>query len=104
MAFDTPNVARFWNRKKLSQNESVFQDLKLQYHCEIPYEGHHREYTAQEMRWMLNQVGCSDVNIARFDYNMIQFREIDKPHLECLSMILSDLTYADTILAYGRWT
>jgi 2-polyprenyl-3-methyl-5-hydroxy-6-metoxy-1,4-benzoquinol methylase len=102
IALDTPNLTRFWNRRRLSQDESIFQDLSLQYECEIPYEGHHREYTAQEMRWLLNRIGCDEISIDMFDYNMLQFDQIDGPHLECLSMILSDLAYADTILACGR--
>jgi len=102
IALDTPNVTRFWNRRKLSQDESTFQDLSLQYECEIPYEGHHREYTSQEMRWLLSRIGCEEVSIDLFDYNMLQFEQIDGPHLECLSLILSDLAYADTILACGR--
>ena len=102
IALDTPNVTRFWNRRRLSQDESTFQDLSLQYECEIPYEGHHREYTAQEMHWLLNRIGCEEVSIDLFDYNMLQFEQIDGPHLECLSLILSDLAYADTILACGR--
>jgi len=102
IALDTPNVTRFWNRLRLSQDESIFQDLQLQYDCEIPYEGHHREYTAQEMRWLLNRIGCEEVSIELFDYNMLQFDQIDRPHLECLSKILGDLANADTILACGR--
>ena len=102
IALDTPNLTRFWNRRKLSQDESIFQDLGLQYECEIPYEGHHREYTAQEMRWLLNRIGCDEPSIDLFDYNMLQFDRIEGPHLECLSRILGDAAYADTILACGR--
>lgn len=102
IALDTPNLTRFWNRRRLSQGESIFQDLALQYECEIPYEGHHREYTAAEMRWLLHRIGCEEVTIDLFDYNTLQFDQIDGSHLECLSMILTDLAYADTILACGR--
>ncbi|HEV3333765.1 MAG TPA: class I SAM-dependent methyltransferase [Bryobacteraceae bacterium] len=102
IALDTPNLTRFWNRRRLSQDESIFQDLSLQYECEIPYEGHHREYTAREMRWLLERIGCEEVSIDLFDYNMLQFERIDGPHLECLSSLLGDLAFADTILASGR--
>jgi 2-polyprenyl-3-methyl-5-hydroxy-6-metoxy-1,4-benzoquinol methylase len=102
IALDTPNLTRFWNRKRLSENESVFQDLKVQYECEPPYEGHHREYTAAEMHWLLDHIGCTDIRLSLFDYNMLQFSEISGPHVECLAAILGDLTCADTILACGR--
>ncbi len=102
IALDTPNLTRFWNRRRLAQDESIFQDLGLQYDCEIPYEGHHREYTAQEIRWLLNRIGCEEVSVELFDYNMLQFDQIDKPHLECLSAILGNLAFADMLLACGR--
>jgi 2-polyprenyl-3-methyl-5-hydroxy-6-metoxy-1,4-benzoquinol methylase len=102
LALDTPNVARYWNRWKLTRGETVFQDLATQFHCDIPYEGHHREYTPAEMRWMLEQVGCREVEVRLFDYNMLQFQVIDRQHIDCLMAVLTDPTQADTILAVGR--
>jgi 2-polyprenyl-3-methyl-5-hydroxy-6-metoxy-1,4-benzoquinol methylase len=104
LCLDTPNLARWWNRVRLSQGETVFQDLKAQYHCEIPYEGHHREYTGAEMVWLMGQVGCADVELTYFDYNMFQFRAIDRPHIECLLQLLKDPSLCDTILVCGRLT
>jgi len=102
MALDTPNLARYWNRMKLQSGESVFMNIRSQYHAEIPYEGHHREYTADELRWIFEQLGCADIESEHFDYNLIQFEAIDRPHIECLLHIVEDPAQADTILVTGR--
>lgn len=103
IAIDTPNVTRFWNRHRLSQGESIFQDIRVQYACDVPYEGHHREYTASELVWMLGQVGCTDISVALFDYNMLQFKVIDPGiHMECLGAMLENPELCDTVLVVGR--
>jgi 2-polyprenyl-3-methyl-5-hydroxy-6-metoxy-1,4-benzoquinol methylase len=102
LCLDTPNLTRWWNRLRLCKGETIFQDLKAQYHCEIPYEGHHREYTGDEMVWMMGQLGCADVELTYFDYNMFQFRTIDRPHIECLLSLVRDPSLSDTILVCGR--
>lgn len=102
LAVDTPNIARFWNRRRLGSGLSIHQDLAEQFACEIPYEGHHREYTAAEVAWMLEQVGCVDVRTKLFDYNLLEFPQLDGEHLEALLTMTVDPTYADLILAVGR--
>jgi 2-polyprenyl-3-methyl-5-hydroxy-6-metoxy-1,4-benzoquinol methylase len=49
LALDTPNLTRYWNRVKMERGESVFMDIKSQYYADLPYEGHHREYTGPEL-------------------------------------------------------
>lgn len=102
MAIDTPNVARYWNCRRLEEGKSIFQDIADQYYCDIPFEGHHREYTADEVRWMLEQIGCCDVRVRLFDYNMLQFARIDRPHIDCLTAVVEDPSLADMIFASGR--
>jgi len=102
VALDTPNIARYWNRRQLNEGLSIHQDLKVQFACDIPYEGHHREYTAAEVAWMLEQSGCRDVRLAQFDYNLLQFDELAGDHLDALLKIAVDPGYADLILAVAR--
>jgi len=102
LAVDTPNIARYWNRKRLSSGLSIHQDLAEQFACEIPYEGHHREYTAAEVVWMLEQVGCTDVRTRLYDYNLLEFPVLDGEHLDALLTMTVDPTCADQILAVGR--
>jgi 2-polyprenyl-3-methyl-5-hydroxy-6-metoxy-1,4-benzoquinol methylase len=102
VCLDTPNLSRWWNRQRLNCGETIFQDITQQFYCEIPYEGHHREYTGSEMVWMMQQIGCTDVETTYFDYNMFQFQIIDRPHITCLLSFMRDPALADTILVCGR--
>lgn len=102
LVLDTPNVARYWNRRALERGETIFQPVEDQYLCEPPWEGHHREYTANEIRWMLEQLGCQEVDVEFLDYNMLQFEELSAEHIECLATIVEDPSQSDTLLAAGR--
>jgi hypothetical protein len=51
---------------------------------------------------MLEKVGCEDVEVDFFDYNMLQFDELSGEHTECLAKIVEDPTQSDTLLAAGR--
>ena len=102
LALDTPNVARYWNRRALERGETIFQPVDEQYLCDPPWEGHHREYTSKELRWMLERVGCDDVDVEFLDYNMLQFEELSAQHVECLATIVEDPSQSDTLLATCR--
>jgi SAM-dependent methyltransferase len=102
LLLDTPNIARYWNRRALEQGETVFQPIEDQYPTDPPWEGHHREYTAAELEWMLERVGCDEVVVEFVDYNMLQFDELSDEHIECLASIVEDPSQADTLLAAGR--
>ncbi len=102
LAIDTPNLARYWNRRALERGETIFQPVADQYLCDPPWEGHHREYTSSELGWMLERVGCEEVDVEFFDYNMLQFEELSALHIECLATIVEDPSQSDTLLATGR--
>ena len=102
VAVDTPNLARYWNRRILARGESIFQPIDEQFACEPPWEGHHREYTAPELTWMLEQVGCRDVQTEWFDYNLLQFDVLSDEHVTALCTFLQDPSQCDMLLAVGR--
>jgi SAM-dependent methyltransferase len=102
LLLDTPNIARYWNRRALERGETIFQPVEDQYVCEPPWEGHHREYTATELEWMIRRVGCEDVEVEFVDYNMLQFPELSAEHCECLARIVEDPRQSDTLLVTGR--
>src|SRR5262249_6887796 len=104
LILDTPNVARYWNRRRLAKGRSIYPAVADQFYSRVPFEGHHREYTAAGMKWMMEQVGCSDVRPRLLDYNLLQFRELWGDHLEALLAIAVDPSLADTVLAAGRIT
>ncbi len=102
VVLDTPNVARYWNRCALERGETIFQPLADQYGSEPPWEGHHREFTGAELRWMLERVECEDIEVEYLDYNMLQFDELSVEHTVCLAKIVDDPAQSDTLLAAGR--
>lgn len=103
LVIDTPNLTRYWNRKAFAEGRSPFMDIRSQYFAEVPYEGHHREYTGQELVWMLEQLGGGTIELQYADYNMIQFDVIDRPHIECLLALATEPAQADTLLAVAEF-
>ena len=102
LLIDTPNLARYWNRRTLERGETIFQPVEDQFLSDPPWEGHHREYTAKELRWMLEHIGCEEVDVEFLDYNMLQFEELSAEHIECLATIVEDPSQSDTLLAAAR--
>jgi SAM-dependent methyltransferase len=102
LLLDTPNVARYWNRRALERGETIFQPIEDQFLSEPPWEGHHREYTADELKWMLEHIGCEEVDVEFLDYNMLQYEALSAEHIECLATIVEDPSQSDILLAAGR--
>jgi 2-polyprenyl-3-methyl-5-hydroxy-6-metoxy-1,4-benzoquinol methylase len=70
LVIDTPNMAYLYNRQRLARGESVMATIASQYYADPPFEGHHREYTAAELVWMLRQIGHRDIGIELFNYSV----------------------------------
>jgi len=67
---DTPNLAYLYKRQALARGDTTFCPIELQYHTEIPFEGHHREYTIAEIKWMLEQVGHDLLALETFNFSL----------------------------------
>lgn len=102
LALDTPNLTRYWSRIAINNDRPNMQDIQSQYFSEIPFAGHHREYTLNELVWMLSTLGFDDIATKRFDYNLLQFDRIDGQHLQSLISMINDPSQMDTILVAGR--
>lgn len=76
LLLDTPNLCYLYNHDRLSRGESIFTPIQSQYHTEIPFEGHHREYTPDEVRYMLSQIGHESVILETFNYSIYWLSEI----------------------------
>jgi len=48
---------------------------------------------------MLKQVGCRDIAVKLFDYNLLQFDELTPEHVEAFLTMVLDETCCDIILA-----
>lgn len=71
LILDTPNLAYLYNRQKLMRGESTFCPVNLQFGTALPFEGHHREYTAGELDWMLREIGHEVIESSSFNYSML---------------------------------
>jgi 2-polyprenyl-3-methyl-5-hydroxy-6-metoxy-1,4-benzoquinol methylase len=69
LVLDTPNHAYLYNRQKLARGESVMAPVGTQFYADGQFEGHHREYTASELVWMLKAVGHVNVSVEMFNYS-----------------------------------
>jgi 2-polyprenyl-3-methyl-5-hydroxy-6-metoxy-1,4-benzoquinol methylase len=82
LILDTPNHAYLYNRQKLARGESVFPSIQAQYWTEIPFAGHHREYTVVELDWMLRTAGFSVLDFEAFNFSLHALPEIVGTDLE----------------------
>lgn len=70
LVLDTPNLAYLYKREALAEGRSIFPSIADQYLTEPPFEGHHREYTTAEIRWMLERLGHQSVAIETFAFSV----------------------------------
>jgi SAM-dependent methyltransferase len=69
LVLDTPNLVHLYNRQKFARGETVLADIQAQYETELPFEGHHREYTIPELVWMLRRIGHQRISVEAFNYS-----------------------------------
>jgi SAM-dependent methyltransferase len=69
LLIDTPNLVHLYNRQKFARGETVLADIAAQYETELPFEGHHREYTIPELVWMLHRIGQRRIAVEAFNYS-----------------------------------
>ncbi len=70
LLIETPNLGYVFNRMKLLRGESVWPAIAAQYRTEVPFAGHHREYTRAELRWMLEASGFAVESEELFNYSI----------------------------------
>jgi SAM-dependent methyltransferase len=69
LVIDTPNLVHLYNRQKFAAGETVLADVQAQYETELPFEGHHREYTIPELVWLLRRIGHQRISVEAFNYS-----------------------------------
>jgi len=69
LVIDTPNLVHLYNRQSFARGETVLADIDAQYETELPFEGHHREYTIPELVWMLRRIGQRRISVEAFNYS-----------------------------------
>jgi len=102
LIIDTPNLGYLYTREKLSRGESIFCPLELQYETALPFEGHHREYTQQELLWMLKRIDHELLDLQMFNYSMCGLSEISGADAEKWRAMEKDASLRELILTVSR--
>lgn len=90
LVLDTPNLGYIYNRQKLARGESIFPSIRSQYWTEVPFEGHHREFTEQEVLWMLEASGFHPLESELFNYSLYGLSELVGLDLDNYHRMLED--------------
>lgn len=71
LILEVPNLAYWHKRKALLKGETVLCHIESIYRSEVPFIGHHHEYTRSELEWILRTAGFC---IERFDSHNYSLR------------------------------
>jgi 2-polyprenyl-3-methyl-5-hydroxy-6-metoxy-1,4-benzoquinol methylase len=102
LILDTPNLAYIYKRKQLMRGESVFPPIAFQYYADIPFTGHHREYTQPEIEWMLHEIGHEILTIETFWYSVYSIEYLQNQDLENYRLMEKDPSCRELILSVSR--
>ncbi len=102
LLIDTPNIAYIYNRQKLSKGVSPLASIESQFESTIPFEGHHREYTADEMVWMLKRVGHVDIKVTMYNYSLYGSSALTGVDLENYRAMLADPGQMELVMTASR--
>tara|TARA_B100000989_G_C19517464_1_gene462393 strand:- start:183 stop:1592 length:1410 start_codon:yes stop_codon:yes gene_type:complete len=103
LIIDTPNLTRLENRINLNNDISTFQNINSQFNTDIPWEGHHREFTMNELIYILKELKFSNIYNKRFDYHIFGKDRINQNEIHELSKKLIDDTMLDTNFVAGQY-
>jgi len=102
LIIDTPNIAYAYNRRRLAMGHSVHAGMASQYYSEMPFSGHHREFTIGEVQWMLGEaIGLDDVQISAFNYSMYGLSEWSGLDLALHLLMEKSPALREVIFAHG---
>jgi SAM-dependent methyltransferase len=102
LIMDTPNLVHIYNRQKFSRGESVMPEIQAQFHTDIPFQGHHREYTVAEMVWMLQEIGHTELTVELFNYSLYGNRELVGRDIDNHWAMVADPTLRELIMTTSR--
>ncbi|MFM9941397.1 MAG: class I SAM-dependent methyltransferase [Hyphomicrobiaceae bacterium] len=102
LILDTPNIAYLYRREALARGESVHLPVSLQFETELPFEGHHREYTTTEVAWMLKKVGFELVNLELFNYSIFGAKQLIGDDARRFRKMDADASMREIIFAVAK--
>ncbi len=102
LVLDTPNLGYEYKRLDLAAGRTVFPPLAEQYETEIPFAGHHREYTPGEVRWLMERIGYEDIALETFSYSLYGMTTLAGEHLARFEAMAADPDRRELIIAAAR--
>jgi 2-polyprenyl-3-methyl-5-hydroxy-6-metoxy-1,4-benzoquinol methylase len=101
LVLDTPNLAYLYRRLALVNGDTIFTPIAQQFYTDLPFEGHHREYTTDEVRWMLNASGFDVLAVETFNYSVFAQSALTGVHVAYAREMDADPSLREIILAVG---
>jgi 2-polyprenyl-3-methyl-5-hydroxy-6-metoxy-1,4-benzoquinol methylase len=102
LLLDTPNLGYLYKRLALLAGETIFTPIAQQYFSDLPFEGHHREYTVAELEWMLQTAGHELVSLETFNYSVFGQTQILGEHVAYYREMETDPTLRELIFTVSR--
>lgn len=102
LALDTPNLAYLYRRLALLEGQTVFPPIAQQYYTELPFEGHHREYTVPEVEWLIQAAGHELLSVETFNYSVFGQSELSGDHVTYFHAMQDDPSLREIIFAVSR--
>jgi 2-polyprenyl-3-methyl-5-hydroxy-6-metoxy-1,4-benzoquinol methylase len=99
---DTPNIAYLYHRLALMEGRSIFAPLDRQFFTELPFEGHHREYTLAEVEWMLRASGHEVLTTETFNYSYFSLAALSGDDLAYFHAMAADPSLREIIFSVSR--
>jgi hypothetical protein len=99
---DTPNLVHLYNRQKFERGESVMPAIATQFYAEVPFQGHHREYTVAELVWMLDEIGHTDMSVELFNYSVYGNAQLRGRDVDNYWAMVADPTLREMIMTTSR--
>ncbi len=99
---ETPNLAYQAKREQLAQGRSIMAALEAHFEAVAPFSGHHREYVAEEVEWMLNRIGFTELNTEYFDFSYRSLPQLDEEVLRQVAFRKEDPTRQELLMTVGR--
>ncbi|MEQ1929466.1 MAG: class I SAM-dependent methyltransferase [Parvularculaceae bacterium] len=76
LVLDTPNAGYVYNRVKVASGRSAHAPIEQQFFAEPPFGGHHREYTCEEIVWMLRWLRHEPLEVDTFGYSAFGLKQL----------------------------
>jgi 2-polyprenyl-3-methyl-5-hydroxy-6-metoxy-1,4-benzoquinol methylase len=102
LLLDTPNLGYLYKRLALLEGNSIFAPIAQQYFTDLPFEGHHREYTIAEIDWMLRAAGQEILSIDTFNYSVFGQSQLEGEPLAYHREMEADPALREIIFSVSR--